>query len=109
MIGKSRNTRPPSHKIGRDLAKVDAHVIQPEEYEELPELTDEAMARAVLSKGGVVLPNPVRRRGRPPKVATKQHVSLRLSPDVIEAFRSMGRNWQGKLDAALREWLDARR
>ncbi|MBF0604324.1 MAG: hypothetical protein HQL07_11625 [Nitrospirae bacterium] len=28
------------HVIGSDLAKVDAHVITPEEYEEIPEMTD---------------------------------------------------------------------
>ena len=32
---------------GSDLAKVDAHVIQPEEFEEIPELSDEWFARAV--------------------------------------------------------------
>lgn len=26
--------------LGSDLVKIDAHVIQPEEYEEIPELTD---------------------------------------------------------------------
>ena len=36
----------PESEILSDLAKVDAHEIQPEEYEELPELTDEMMARA---------------------------------------------------------------
>ena len=31
--------------LGSDLKRVDAHVIQPEEYEELPELTDEMLAK----------------------------------------------------------------
>jgi hypothetical protein len=33
-------------RVGSDLAKVDAHVIQPHEYEEAPEIDDESLARA---------------------------------------------------------------
>ena len=35
-----------------DLARVDAHKVKPEEYEELPELTEEMLARAKVNKGG---------------------------------------------------------
>ena len=38
--------------MGSDLPRVDAHVIQPGEYEELPELTDEMHVRAVFKKAG---------------------------------------------------------
>ena len=34
------------------LAQVDAHVIRPEEYDEIPELTNEMFARAAFKKGG---------------------------------------------------------
>ena len=36
------------------LAQVDAHSVQPSEYDELPELTDAMLARAVrvIDKGG---------------------------------------------------------
>lgn len=37
---------------GCDLARVDAHVIQPNEYEELSELTDDMLARGKVNKGG---------------------------------------------------------
>ena len=47
--------------IGSDLKKVDAHVIQPEEYDEAPELTDEQLAQADLYHGDRLI-----RRGRPP-------------------------------------------
>ena len=40
------------HSWGSDLAKVAEHVIQPEEYEELPELTDEMLARGKVNRGG---------------------------------------------------------
>ena len=35
---------------GSDLARVDRHVIKPSEYKELPEFTDEMLARAVVKK-----------------------------------------------------------
>src|SRR3569832_1319536 len=41
------------HSLGSDLARVDAHTIQPEEYGEIPELTDEMLARAIVRKGGL--------------------------------------------------------
>ena len=40
------------HPLGSDLPRVDAHVIQPDEYEDLPELTDEMLARALVKKTG---------------------------------------------------------
>jgi hypothetical protein len=38
----------PEDPIRSDLQHVDAHVIQPEEYAEIPEITDEDLARAVI-------------------------------------------------------------
>jgi uncharacterized protein (DUF4415 family) len=51
----------------------------------------------------------VARRGRPVGsfnvAATKQATTIRLSPDVMQAFRASGRGWQTRMDAALRDWL----
>ena len=41
-----------SDGIGSNLAKIDAHIIQPEEYEEIPELTEEWFQAAALYRGG---------------------------------------------------------
>ena len=38
--------------LGADLKRLDAHVIKPEEYEELPEMTDEMFSRTVFKKAG---------------------------------------------------------
>jgi uncharacterized protein (DUF4415 family) len=38
---------------------------------------------------------------RPPKVA----INIRLSPEVLEAFKATGSGWQTKVDGALKEWL----
>jgi uncharacterized protein (DUF4415 family) len=48
----------------------------------------------------------VPRRGRQ-KAPTKQRTTIRLSPDVLQRFRATGRGWQGRIDRALREWLNA--
>lgn len=46
------------------------------------------------------------RRGRgPAKSPTKQRISIRLSPEVLEHFRSSGKGWQTRMDAALQEWV----
>ena len=36
--------------LGSDMARVDTHEIQPDEYEEIPELTEESLAMAVIKK-----------------------------------------------------------
>lgn len=102
--------------IYSDLAKVDAHIIQPEEYDEIPEMTDEDFARAKWYIGEVeVTPEEGRaafrealQRGRPKKPADKRkiHQGLRLSPEVLERFKASGAGWQTRIDEALREWLE---
>ena len=36
---------------------------------------------------------------------TKISTTIRLSSDVIEAFKASGSGWQTRIDLALREWL----
>ena len=38
---------------------------------------------------------------KPLKIAT----TIRLSADVVQAFRAAGDGWQTKIDAALKDWL----
>lgn len=40
------------------------------------------------------------RRGRPVAECRKAQVSLRLDPDVIEAFRDTGPGWQTRMNQA---------
>ncbi len=44
-------------------------------------------------------------RGRPKAAVTKERITIRLSPDVVQTFRATGDGWQTRLDAALRDWL----
>ena len=69
-----------------DLVRVDAHKMKPEEYEELPELTDDMLARAKVNKGGRPLsPNP------------RKLISLRLPADVIARWKATGPGWQTRM------------
>jgi uncharacterized protein (DUF4415 family) len=83
---------------GSDWAKVDAYVLGPDDYAEIPELTDEWFEKAVVMKGGKPL-----KRGRPKSPSPKQQVTLRLDRDVLERFRAGGEGWQSRINAALRQ------
>ena len=41
----------------------------------------------------------------PQKAPTKQMTTIRLSPEVMSAFRATGPGWQTRVDAALKDWL----
>lgn len=45
------------------------------------------------------------RRGRPVAEITKTRITIRCSPDVVDAFKSTGAGWQTRMDAALKDWL----
>lgn len=82
-----------------ELAEVDAHVIQPREYEELPELTDEMFAHSVYSRNEAELTQ---------AVETLKRSMLRLESDVADALRATGADWEECGNAILREWLERR-
>jgi uncharacterized protein (DUF4415 family) len=39
------------------------------------------------------------------KPARDVSTTIRLSPDVLEAFKSQGNGWQTRIDTALKDWL----
>ena len=41
----------------------------------------------------------------PQKAPTKVSTTIRLSPEVIAAFKSAGDGWQTRIDSALKDWL----
>ena len=84
--------------LGSNLNKVDAHIITPEEYEEIPELTEEWFAKADLYDGTRLV-----RRGRPHKEAPKVPVKIRLDADLVERLRSTGPGWQTRINETLRQ------
>jgi len=82
------------------LSKVDAHDISADEYEEIPELTDEFFEGADEYIGEKLI-----RSGRPKTESPKVLLTVRYSPEVIEAFKATGKGWQTRMDEALKEWL----
>ena len=58
--------------------------------------TDEDWDRAIIHRPGT--------RG-PQKAPTKKPIAIRLSPDVVEDFKSTGAGWQSRIDEALRTFL----
>ena len=56
----------------------------------------EILPKALLTKLNV--------RG-PQKAPTKERITIRLSPEVVQRFRDTGEGWQTRVDSALKEWL----
>jgi uncharacterized protein (DUF4415 family) len=93
MTGKKR-------ALGSDLKKVDRHIIQPHEYDEVPELTDEMAERADLYHGGKLI-----RRGRPKSDDPKRQITLRLDAAVLRWFQQSGPGYQSRIGAALKSHM----
>ncbi len=72
--------------LGSNLKRVDSHVIQPHEYDEAPELTDEMLSRMVIKK-----------RGRPAVANPRKLITLRLPADVIARWKATGPGWQTRM------------
>jgi uncharacterized protein (DUF4415 family) len=84
--------------FGTDFAKVDAHVIQPEEYDDIPELKDELLEQADFYIGGKLI-----KRGRPKLAAPKETISIRLDRDLLDHLRGTGAGWQSRVNDLLRK------
>jgi len=82
------NVKKPASRLSltSDLKRVDAHVISDDEYEDLPELSEDMLSRAKLNKGG-----------RPVSANPRKPISLRLPADVIERWRATGPGWQTRM------------
>ena len=63
---------------------------------DLPEITDEWIARADLYHGDKLVS-----RGRPKLANPRQLLSLRLPPQVIERWKASGPGWQTRMAEAL--------
>ena len=77
---------------------------------EVRELTTEDMIQ--FKPAAEVLPKSLQRklnvRGRQ-KAPTKERITIRLSSEVAEYFRSTGKGWQTRLDQVLREYVASHR
>jgi len=75
--------------------KKEVSAVEPDD--DLPEITAEMLDRADLYHGDKLI-----RRGRPPSPAPKEAIKLRLDPEVLAYFRSLGPGWQTRINATLR-------
>lgn len=46
-------------------------------------------------------------RGRPVSETHKVFTAIRFDPDVLNAFKASGRGWQTRMNAVLKEWINA--
>ena len=71
---------------------------------------DAEATRAWFAQADLVRKGKVVRRGKrgPQKAPTKKLVSLRLSPEVVDHFKSTGPGWQTRIDSMLRESIKKR-
>jgi uncharacterized protein (DUF4415 family) len=78
------------------------------EEEDDPLWTEDHISRAAIYVGEkLVRPEDGTwtKAGRPHKENPKKLVSLRLDPDVLQAFRATGKGWQSRINAELRKVL----
>lgn len=78
---------------GRELTQEEFDALSDEDidFSDSPEWTDENWARAVMVS---------------PK-SSKESVTIRLDPDVLEYFRRPGPGYQTRINAVLRLWMKA--
>ena len=69
-----------------DLKRIDAHRVAPDEYEDLPELTDAMLERGVL-----------KRAGRPVATNPRRQVTIRLPASVLKHWKQTGPGWQTRM------------
>ena len=72
---------------------------------------EKKMAEAVVVQGGgYAAVHAARRRGErgQQRAPTKQLVSMRYSPEVLQYFKASGSGWQTRMNEALLEWINKR-
>lgn len=88
-----RKSRTDWERVKREAAADVPIAINPED--ELYDPNDEAAVEAFWANAKVT-------RGRgPQKAPTKEMISIRLSPEVLDYFRGTGGDWQARIDETL--------
>ncbi len=75
-----------------DFSKIDDYQFKDDDFDDLPELGDEMLSRAIVKKAG-----------RPFSPSTKKLISLRLPEAVIEKWKATGKGWQTRMAEKLGE------
>lgn len=77
-----------------DLTRLDTMTDEEIDFSDLPEVTPDMFAKAVV------------KRGLRPR--TKRQLTLRVDQDVIEWFKQQGRGYQTQINILLRAYMDAK-
>jgi uncharacterized protein (DUF4415 family) len=94
-VSKHSSSKRSSSKRSRtSLRRLDSLKSRDIDLSDLPEVTPERFARAVVREGLAPL--------RP-----KEQITLRLDSDVLRWFRAQGRGYQTKINSLLRAYMEA--
>ncbi|MFA6011947.1 MAG: BrnA antitoxin family protein [Desulfobacteraceae bacterium] len=83
-----------SHKSQTDWSRVDSMSDEAIDYSDIPEVTPELFAKAILRKGL----KPVTR---------KSQVTLRIDEDVLLWFKNQGTGYQTRINSLLKAYKEA--
>jgi len=82
-------------------------VLPPALYAALTDKTNPVRCVPVTDAEHAARMEALRKRGRPPSDNPKIPIHIRLSADVLAAFKATGKGWQTRMDALLREAVAA--
>lgn len=85
-----------SNRSQTDWARLDAQEERDIDLSEMPEITPQMFAKAVV------------RRGLKP-VLPKAQVTIRVDRDVLDWYKRQGRGYQTRINTLLRAYMDAHR
>lgn len=77
-----------------DWERLDALQDEDIDLSDMPEITPDMFAKAVVRRG--LKPTP-----------SKQQVTIRLDDDVLEWFRAQGKGYQTRINSLLRAYMEA--
>lgn len=83
-----------SNKSLTNWERLDALKDEDIDLSEIPEITSEMFAQAVVRRGLKPLPS-------------KEQITLRLDSDVLTWFKTQGRGYQTRMNALLRAYMEA--
>jgi uncharacterized protein (DUF4415 family) len=85
-----------------------AKMTKTHEFVDDPEMTkkDFARARSLRADMPGVVEAMKRGRGRPKLERPKERVSLRLDPNILEAYKATGEGWQSRINETLARALE---
>lgn len=95
--------------LSSNLSQSDAHSIQADEYDEIPEIADADLARATWKIADKIV-SAAEGKAAFSAALKKQKINLTLDPDVLAFFKQQagGRGYQTLINATLREAMRAK-